>query len=115
MAKLALHDSRRLREAQNLQWSEDLYELAIHFEEQSTHALDTVERVKMQNSAVEHYTASTDFDKFNEPAWRRKAKLLYKMRDFLGCQEAVKACIANQSPRRLIDEDDELYQLLIDA
>jgi hypothetical protein len=58
---------------------------------------------------VEHYTASTDFDRFNEPAWRRKVKLLLKMRAYKECEEAIKACITNQTPRRIIDQDDELY------
>jgi hypothetical protein len=67
------------------------------------------ERVKIQNSAVEHYTASTDFDRFNEPAMRRKVKLLFKMKKYRECEEAIKLCIANQTPSKIFDQDDELY------
>ena len=40
---------------------------------------------------------------------RRKVKLLFKMKKYRECEEAIKLCIAIQTPSKIFDQDDELY------
>lgn len=71
----------------------------------------TEARVRLESSALEHYSACIDFDGFNDQAWRNKAHLLIRTRQFKPAEETVRAWIKQKNGHA----DAEIEQLLMDA